>query len=65
MFFAHYRHRARRLGDQGDQIAERRVGRHGGGGLKQGIVDNKVSYGVILGALSVAMGILNAGALTG
>ncbi len=33
-------------------------------GLKQGIDDNKVSYGVILGALSIAMGILNAGALT-
>ncbi len=33
-------------------------------GLKQGITDNKVSYGVILGALSIAMGILNAGALT-
>ena len=34
-------------------------------GLKQGIEDNRVSYGVVLGALSIAMGILNAGALTG
>ncbi len=33
-------------------------------GLKQGITDNKVSYGIILGAFSIAMGILNAGALT-
>jgi putative membrane protein len=32
--------------------------------LKQGIEEDKVSYGVLLGALSIAMGILNAGALS-
>ena len=32
--------------------------------LKQGINDNKVGYGILLGSLSIAMGILNAGALS-
>ncbi len=32
--------------------------------LKKGINDNKLSYGILLGALSIAMGILNAGALS-
>jgi putative membrane protein len=33
-------------------------------GLKQGLTDDKTSYGILLGALSIAMGILNAGALS-
>jgi putative membrane protein len=33
-------------------------------GLKQGIEEDKTSQGILLGALSIAMGILNAGALT-
>jgi putative membrane protein len=33
-------------------------------GLRQGIEDNKESYGITLGMLSIAMGILNAGALS-
>jgi putative membrane protein len=33
-------------------------------GLKQGIEDDKQGYGILLGALSIAMGILNAGALS-
>lgn len=32
--------------------------------LKQGMNDNKLSYGIFLGALSIAIGILNAGALS-
>lgn len=33
-------------------------------GLKQGIEEDKTSQGILLGSLSIAMGILNAGALT-
>ncbi|MEO5337376.1 MAG: DUF350 domain-containing protein [Magnetospirillum sp. WYHS-4] len=33
-------------------------------GFKAGIEEGKVSYGIMLGGLSVAVGILNAGALT-
>jgi len=33
-------------------------------GLKQGIEEDKTSQGILLGALSIAMGILNAGALS-
>ncbi len=33
-------------------------------GLKQGLNDDKVAYGILLGALSIAMGILNAGAIS-
>jgi putative membrane protein len=32
--------------------------------LRQGIEEDNLSYGLILGALSIAMGILNAGALS-
>lgn len=32
--------------------------------LKQGLNEDKLSYGILLGALSIAMGILNAGALS-
>jgi len=32
--------------------------------LKQGLNDNKMGYGILLGALSIAMGILNAGAMS-
>ena len=32
--------------------------------LKKGINDDKLGYGILLGALSIAMGILNAGALS-
>lgn len=32
--------------------------------LRQGIEDDNVAYGILLGALSIAMGILNAGALS-
>jgi putative membrane protein len=32
--------------------------------LKQGLNDNKLAYGILLGALSIAMGILNAGAIS-
>ena len=33
-------------------------------GLKAGINDDNLAYGILLGALSIAMGILNAGALS-
>jgi len=33
-------------------------------GLSKGVEDDKVSYGLTLGMLSIAMGILNAGALS-
>lgn len=33
-------------------------------GLKDGINQNKTGYGILLGGLSVAMGILNAGAMS-
>ncbi len=33
-------------------------------GLRQGIENDKASYGITLGMLSIAMGILNAGALS-
>lgn len=33
-------------------------------GLKKGLEDDKAAYGIFLGALSIAMGILNAGALS-
>ncbi|MGE5476862.1 MAG: DUF350 domain-containing protein [Bacteroidales bacterium] len=32
--------------------------------LRQGITDNKLSYGVFVGTLSIAIGIVNAGAVT-
>jgi putative membrane protein len=34
-------------------------------GLKQGLIEDKVAYGILLGALSIAMGVLNAGAISG
>ena len=34
-------------------------------GLKQGLEDDREAYGILLGTLSIAMGILNAGALSG
>ncbi len=34
-------------------------------GLKQGLQDDREAYGILLGTLSIAMGILNAGALSG
>lgn len=33
-------------------------------GLRQGIEDGRIGYGIALGAFSIAMGILNAGALS-
>ena len=33
-------------------------------GLKQGIEEDRTSQGILLGALSIAMGVLNAGALS-
>ncbi len=33
-------------------------------GLKKGLEEDNIAYGIILGAFSVAMGILNAGALS-
>ena len=33
-------------------------------GLKQGMTDDRTCYGILLGGLSIAMGILNAGALS-
>jgi putative membrane protein len=33
-------------------------------GLKTGMNEDNLAYGVLLGALSIAMGILNAGALS-
>ena len=33
-------------------------------GLKQGLTDDRTCYGILLGGLSIAMGILNAGALS-
>ncbi len=33
-------------------------------GLKQGLTEDRTSYGILLGALSIAMGVLNAGALS-
>lgn len=33
-------------------------------GLKQGLTEGRTAYGILLGALSIAMGILNAGALS-
>jgi len=33
-------------------------------GLKKGLEEDKVAYGIILAALSIAMGILNAGAIS-
>ena len=33
-------------------------------GLRAGITEGKLSYGILLGGLSVAMGILNAGAMS-
>lgn len=33
-------------------------------GLRKGLEEDQVAYGVLLGALSIAMGILNAGALS-
>lgn len=33
-------------------------------GLRKGVEDDKASYGITLGMLSIAMGILNAGALS-
>jgi len=33
-------------------------------GLSKGVEDDKISYGITLGMLSIAMGILNAGALS-
>lgn len=32
--------------------------------FRQGIEENNIAYGILLGALSIAMGILNAGALS-
>jgi len=33
-------------------------------GLKQGLEEDRTAYGILLGALSIAVGILNAGALS-
>ncbi len=33
-------------------------------GLKEGLEEDRTSYGILLGSLSIAMGILNAGALS-
>jgi putative membrane protein len=33
-------------------------------GLRAGITEGKISYGILLGGLSVAMGLLNAGAMS-
>ena len=33
-------------------------------GLKEGLEEDRTSYGILLGGLSIAMGILNAGALS-
>lgn len=33
-------------------------------GLKKGLEEDRVAYGVLLGTLSIAMGVLNAGALS-
>jgi len=33
-------------------------------GLKQGLTDDRTCYGILLGGLSIAMGILNAGAIS-
>jgi putative membrane protein len=33
-------------------------------GLKEGLEEDRTSYGILLGAMSIAMGILNAGALS-
>ncbi|MBL8629547.1 MAG: DUF350 domain-containing protein [Rhodospirillaceae bacterium] len=33
-------------------------------GLKQGLTEDRTAYGILLGALSIAMGVLNAGALS-
>ena len=33
-------------------------------GLKQGLTEGRTAYGIFLAALSIAMGILNAGALS-
>lgn len=33
-------------------------------GLKQGLTEDRIGYGILLGGLSIAMGILNAGAIS-